>query len=237
MNIRGLLRRLYFRAANFLLAPYLFQSRNALFRKPVNDFFWHAFRALEMNQIDGDYVEFGVFKGRTWRTAFAAAAGMGYHCHFWAFDSFEGLPPKDPGTEEHDRWQPGALKNSRHNFEALCAQIGMRLDQYTIVPGFFEDSLVRIPPEGPPRNISLAYLDCDMYKSTREVLSFLVPRLKHGMIIAFDDYFIWSHDQLSGNRQAYLELLANHEKWHLEPFASINWHGKAFVVEDRSLLG
>ena len=59
---------------------------------------------------------------------------------------------------------------------------------------------------------------------------------KHGMIIAFDDYHCWSPTQLSGERRAKLELVSDHEKWHLEPFLKYGWHGHSFVVEDKRLL-
>jgi hypothetical protein len=47
-----------------------------------------------------------------------------------------------------------------------------------------------------------------MYSSTRTVLSFLESRLKHGMIVAFDDYFCWSSTQISGERRAFVEFVA-----------------------------
>jgi O-methyltransferase len=56
--------------------------------------------------------------------------------------------------------------------------------------------------------VALACVDCDMYSSTRTVLSFLESRLKHGMIVAFDDYFCWSSTQISGERRAFVEFVA-----------------------------
>ena len=87
-----------------------------------------------------------------------------------------------------------------------------------------------------PANIALAYVDCDLYSSTMSVLEFLEPRLKHGMIVAFDDYFCWSSGQLSGERRAMLEVFDAHARWHLEPYVQFGWHGQSFVVENRELL-
>ena len=53
----------------------------------------------------------------------------------------------------------------------------------------------------PPTNIALAYIDCDMYSSTKTVLEFLLPRLKHGRTLAFDDYFCWADDRVSGGKR------------------------------------
>ena len=52
----------------------------------------------------------------------------------------------------------------------------------------------------------MAYIDCNLYSSTVTVLEFLAPRLKHGMIVAFDDYFCWSPTQVSGERFALHEF-------------------------------
>ena len=90
-------------------------------------------------------------------------------------------------------------------------------------------------PGDQPVNIALAYLDCDLYSSTCEVLKFLLPRLKHGMIVAFDDYFCWSAERPSGERQAMLEYLGDNDRWHLLPYVQFGWHGQSFVVEDRHL--
>jgi hypothetical protein len=88
-----------------------------------------------------------------------------------------------------------------------------------------------------PVNIALAFIDCDMYSSTKSVLRFLMPRLKHGMIIAFDDYFCWSATQVSGERRAMLEAFGRNEKWQLLPYMQFGYHGQSFVVEDKLILG
>ena len=105
-----------------------------------------------------------------------------------------------------------------------------------MVPGFYHDTLDRMAPTDRPVNIALAFIDCDMYSSTRSVLGFLMPRLKHGMIIAFDDYFCWTPTQPSGERRAMVEFFGDHPKWNLLPFMNFGWHGQSFVVEDKTLF-
>ena len=68
-------------------------------------------------------------------------------------------------------------------------------------------------------------------------LEFLMPRLKHGMIIAFDDYYCWSSTQVSGERKASSEFFQDNEYWALLPFVQYGWGGMSFVVEDRKLEG
>ena len=52
-----------------------------------------AFGFIHNNGIKGDYLEFGVFRGRTFAEAWNAARRYGRQkMHFYAFDSFTGLP-------------------------------------------------------------------------------------------------------------------------------------------------
>lgn len=83
---------------------------------------------------------------------------------------------------------------------------------------------------------ALAYVDCDLYSSTAEVLRFLGTRLKHGMIVAFDDYYCWSGTAVSGERNACNEFFAGHPEFRLLPYLPFGWHGMSFVIEDKALL-
>lgn len=205
-------------------------------RKCRQEFFYNAFRALSFNGIDGDYAEFGCFGGMTFALAYHESRRHRYKARLWAFDSFQGLPaPKEAG-DEHPAWKEGTRATSLDNFHALCASNGIPSDAYSVVPGFFDQTLTRLSPEDAPMNIALAYIDCDLYSSTKTVLQFLLPRLKHGMIIAFDDYFCWSASQISGERKAMLELLSNDGTWSLLPYMEYGWHGNSFVVEDKRIL-
>ena len=38
-------------------------------------------------------------------------------------------------------------------------------------------------------NVAFLHVDCDLYSSTKTVLSFLADRLKPGAVIVFDEYF------------------------------------------------
>src|SRR5215475_3758827 len=58
-----------------------------------------ALHLLSRIELDGDYLEFGVFRGETFRNAiraahqgFRAAKERRFPGRFFAFDSFEGLP-------------------------------------------------------------------------------------------------------------------------------------------------
>jgi O-methyltransferase len=123
---------------------------------------------------------------------------------------------------------------SVEDFHAVLATRGVPREAYTTVEGYFAESLPPLGSDGPPRDIALAYVDCDLYSSTVSVLGFLEPRLKHGMFLAFDDYYCWTASDVSGERAALDEFAADHPEWNFHRYMSIDWGGVAFVVEDAS---
>jgi hypothetical protein len=201
------------------------------------EFFRCAFSALAFNGIDGDYAEFGCCGGVTFGLAFNQSRKNNYHCRLLAFDSFRGLPAKVTKEDDHPIWMEGTMAIDVEEFIRICNENNIPRSEYFIVPGYFEESLKETVSDNLPSNISLAYIDCDLYSSARSVLEFLGPRLKHGMIIAFDDYYCWSATQVSGERKACAEYFRNSEKWVLLPFIKYGWGGMSFVVEDKKLNG
>jgi O-methyltransferase len=207
------------------------------------EFFRRAFITLGFNGIEGDYAEFGCHSGRTFNLAYQEYQKATKHMsflsykmrrHFWALDSFKGLPGARGPEDSHPFWIEGTLAMSRDEFVAACASNGISPAEYDIVEGYYEDSLTR--QEGLPSEIALAYIDCDMYNSIREVLRFLESRLRHGMMLALDDYFVYSRDQASGARRAVVELFRNSSEWRLLPYFQFAWGGQSFVLESKRIL-
>lgn len=203
---------------------------NAAFRFK-NQFFWWAFKALTFNQIDGDYVEFGSHGGVTFRLAYNQINQRRFQRHMWAFDSFQGLPEWTSPKDEHPIWRKGAMATSENEFHDICHSHGIPRERYTVVPGFYDETLPAMPADSMPTNIALAYIDCDLFSSTKTVLEFLEPRLKHGMILAFDDYFCWSATQISGERMAFLELMSKETPWNFVRYRDYGWAGTSYLVE------
>ncbi len=200
------------------------------------EFFYNAFKVLSFNGIEGDYVEFGCRGGMTFALAYYEAKRHAYKTKLWAFDSFQGLPAPEGAKDEHPVWKKGDMMTTLHEFHAICNSNKIPRNAYTAVPGFYKQTLIATNTINLPDNISLAYIDCDLYSSTKTVLEFLMPHLKHGMIIAFDDYFCWSRSQIAGERMAALELFSKHPRWELVPYMQFGWHGNSFVVEDKTII-
>lgn len=202
------------------------------------EFFYDAWVNQNVNGISGDYVEFGSWGGNTLNQAYIAMGKAGMDRHMWAFDSFEGLPEAQDDRDHHPGWRPGSAfgQGGVDSFQADCDAHGIPRDAYTAVEGYFDATLPPLGTDEPPNDIAIAYIDCNMYSSTVTVFEFLESRLKHGMIVAFDDYFCWSPTQVSGERAVLHEFLQAHPEWHFERYKDVHRAGVSFVVERADLL-
>jgi len=195
------------------------------------EFMARAFSAIAVNGIDGDYLEFGVAYGKTMWAAWRSSRAAGLAPHLWAFDSFEGLP--DPTSDidvDHPSWQKGRYAVKQERFTTNLASMGVAENDFTVIPGFFSESLAKERRDDLPNSVALAYVDCDMYSSTVEVLDYLRGIVSTGTIVAFDDWFCWSASGLSGEQIALRELVDAHPELRFNAYLPIGWHGMSFFV-------
>lgn len=193
---------------------------------------WHYAR---FNGIAGDYAEFGCHGAHTFRMSWHAIRLLDASAHLWAFDSFAGLPPAADGRDDHPQWVAGSMSTPLRDFHRLCRRAGMGTADYDVVPGYYGDTLAPDAPGLRPDAVAVAYVDCDLYSSTVDVLAFLEARLRPGSVIAFDDYFCTSPVGPSGERRAMVEHFAA-SRWRLVPYVQFGWAGMSFVVEPRGEL-
>lgn len=164
----------------------LFLEKDNLFYELIQrqEFMRKTFHFFSFNGITGDYLEFGCCSGNTFRLAYQESRKLNFDCKLWAFDSFSGLPSPSSHRDEHPRWKEGSMSISVDEFNTICRINKIPDLAYNIIPGFYKDTIGKTNFVGHdfPADIALAYIDCDMYSSTKIVLEFLGKRLKHGMI-------------------------------------------------------
>lgn len=125
--------------------------------------------SLEYATLKGLTLEFGVFHGRSLRLI---ADRVKRNVH--GFDSFRGLP---------ENWTPRTPAGS-YSTEGRIPRLPEHVELHQ---GWFQDSLPEFV-RGEKRPVRLAHLDCDLYSSTRTVLENLLPLLRKGSVLVFDDY-------------------------------------------------
>jgi hypothetical protein len=146
--------------------------------------------------VTGAIVECGIAGGGSSAVMALALRDAGAFRHLWLFDSYEGLPdptlddidPASGGTGAHIRPLPkGSCLGTFEEVEHLMGDvIGVPRDQFTMVKGWFQDS-VR-PNAETIGEIAVLRLDGDWYESTRTCLDGLYSRLAPGGLLIVDDY-------------------------------------------------
>ena len=140
------------------------------------------------NNIEGDFVETGVWKGGSSILVYNLFKILEEDRKVWAYDSFKGLPKPDPinypidsGDIHHSISHLSvSLKEVKENFEKFSG-----LDENVIfVEGWFRDTI----PQNKINKICVLRLDGDMYESTMPVLEYLYPKLSVGGYCIIDDY-------------------------------------------------
>jgi hypothetical protein len=200
-------------------------------------FFQIASHYLQANRLSGYYLEFGSHQGATFRMALNILGTYTNSTYkiskFISFDSFEGMP--EPSKIDRSKlFKKGMNLTSLGQFKKM---IKKDLHRSIIVKGFYNKSLPNYKlPEGD--RVALAYIDCDYYDSTREVLDFLSNYLTHGLILVFDDYDCYYADPLRGQRLAFSQFRVKVERnFTFVDFFKLSSGGQAYIVLEKSKMG
>lgn len=183
------------------------------------------------NEVEGDYLEFGVFRGAAFTEAWHAARRNGLSMRLHAFDSFEGLPDvtgKDAGGE----FSKGQYAAGRDEFERNLRSRGVDMDRVTITPGWFDASLTATrASELRINKAAIVWIDGDLYASTVPVLKFITNLVQQGTILCFDDWYCFKGRRDRGEQLACSEWLAANPRITLTPYRSFHWAGQSFIVQ------
>lgn len=200
---------------------------------------WHY---LARAGVRGDYLEFGVYRGTSFRLALRCAGkffrrGDAQGPRFFAFDSFAGLPEPDPARDAAGVFLQGEYAAGALAFRRAVGRAA-RGRQVVIVPGFYEQSLTaEIRAHHHLERAAFVAIDCDLYPSTRTALDFCTPLLQTGSVVYFDDWFFSGGDMTLGEPGACADWLAEHPGLTLIDFGNVGVMGKMFLVNRRPQAG
>jgi hypothetical protein len=199
-------------------------------------FFVDVFDFLKENNVEGDYLEFGCHRARTFRMALTEARKHNIEdMRFYAFDSFQGLP--EPTSKPAiGRWHTGgALMTAEAEFNTLIEQHGLYPDKIRIRKGFYDKSLNEVGKQwirNENARVALATIDCDLYESAQCVFPFIEEFLQEGSVIYLDDAFVGYKGNPSKGVAAAFEEHKAESKFKFERLADIGWMGRAYVAYD-----
>jgi hypothetical protein len=192
----------------------------------------HTAMAFVSNErVEGDYLEFGVFRGRSFVEAWHAASyWKRVAMRFVAFDSFAGLPELGD-VDAGGPFRQADYRASRDEFEATLRQHRVPPSRVSVVEGLFEQTL---DPDARTtvgvRQAAVAVIDCDLYASTVLVLDFLTDLLVDGSVLIFDDWYTFKGRPDRGEQRATAEWLRRNPRLRLVPYRSFSWSGQSFIV-------
>lgn len=161
-----------------------------------------AVKHLVKNNIQGDIVECGVWKGGSMlAVAETLVEKNEMHRELYLYDTYEGMSTPtehdvnyteekakdllsiDQNKEENVVWAYSALNTVKQTM-ALSLYPENKIHY---IKGKVEDTI----PSVLPQKISLLRLDTDWYESTKHELTHLYPRLVTGGVLIIDDYGFW----------------------------------------------
>lgn len=142
----------------------------------------HVADTLQLQKEAVDYLEFGVFKGNSFKWWLANCQHA--DARFYGFDTFEGLP-EDWGT-----YNKGDMAANIPVINDSRGEFLQGLFQDTL-PGFLAAQRIRRDTR------KIIHLDADLFSSTLFALTSLAPYLKKGDLLLFDEFNVPNHEFLA----------------------------------------
>lgn len=173
--------------------------------------------ARESLAAEGDFVEFGCYKGDTaLLLAEILKDGCGKVCgklsrRLWLYDSFEGLPEKSASdfSALGEDFRAGELFVTKREVKERFLRAGLPVP--VIKKAWFRD----LAEADLPEKICFAFLDGDFYESIRDSLGLVSGRMSDGGVIIVHDY---GNPALPGVKKAVDEWLRGRD---LETYKSL----------------
>lgn len=185
----------------------------------------------------GDYLEFGVHEGKSFATAYAMAQKYKLSSmHFYAFDSFQGLPTITGIDRDGGQFKEGDYACSEAQFSENMRKRGVDITKVTTVPGWFEEVLNNETKKRLPITAaSVIWVDCDIYESTVPVLDFIRDYVIDGTIIIFDDWFCFRGSPERGEQKAFREWLSRNPSITASEYFKHGFFGNSFILHRKWL--
>lgn len=136
----------------------------------------------------GTALEFGVYVGNSFMRLAEEVIQHYPNTKLIGFDSWQGLPPETENVWYPDRHAKGQFAAIKDVIIAKLKLRGIYLDpRFKLVDGFFETSLTKELQES-IKDLIFVNVDVDIHKSCVELLEFIQPMLRPGVVLYFDDW-------------------------------------------------
>ena len=177
------------------------QISEQLKTKEGRELYWHSLVEQSRNydlidlllksiSLEGDIIEFGVWRGQTTKRMAAVAKNAGVKKKLYACDSFEGFGDELITSKDTSLFR--SVNRLKKKFNA-ANDVPDKLDEFFnyfdldgfCIKGFFSQSLSTIDNTA---KYCFAHVDCDAYTSHLDCLNYVYQRMSKGGCIVFYDY-------------------------------------------------
>ena len=208
------------------------------------------------NQVEGDYLEFGVYSGKSFTESYRGLErnkkilqeeGLSLQhdqyeylkteTRFFAFDSFQGFPEfsgQDLTSKIPEHWKAGDVSMGEEDFLQILESNGLDLSLVKTIKGWYDETLTSdLKDTLSLRKAALIHIDCDLYESTVPCLDFITDLIQDGTVIVFDDWYRYKNDPDLGVQGATNNWLKRNPHLNLTELASYRAKSIAFIVNVR----
>lgn len=164
----------------------------------LKTFLAHYQLFLKTQQLAGDIVELGIFRGRSLMSLahFLEIHNMGdRHKQVFGFDNWQGLKLTEKDGAPQEGKKDGNYNASQYKQELLdiikvfdADRLAPHKPRIVLVDGNIEETVPKFIADHPGLRISLIHFDCDTYEPTMTGLKYLYPLVVTGGVVMFDEY-------------------------------------------------
>lgn len=196
-------------------------------------FFYHEL-LHRIEGVPGDVAEFGVAGGISILSMVRILRLLEpdtdprHRRMLYGFDSFEGLPELAPEDAVRHGGEAEMKKGGFYDpggYGDLFAFAEDKANNLRLIKGWFNETLPVFLANQPATAFALVHVDCDLYESTKTVLSLLWERVVPGGVVAFDELF---HPDFPGETVAFREFAAERR---FTIHQSRMWPSKKYIVK------
>lgn len=185
----------------------------------------------EIEEIKGDYFEFGMFEGASLYSAVTNHKKIKSEIkrQFYGFDSFEGFKYFTK-EDNHPFFKENEFKSS---YEKVLKRF-KKYPNVNIIPGYFEKSLKtkKMLQIRKTSKCAIVFIDCDLSSPAFISLEYIAPLLQKGSVIILDDYWAYKGDTTLGSCGAMNKFLKKHTNIKVRPYYNYGHGGTSFIVYD-----
>ena len=211
--------------------------------------------------IEGDYYEFGVWRGQTFVYAYlrfietakkrlSKSSFIGINLKadikrrkilesttFHAFDSFEGLPELTKEDQYSDDFFKGQFSAGTEVLNSLMKKFNVPEKRVRIHKGWFSETCnYEYSKRKNLKKASIVWLDCDIYSSAKDCFNLITHLIQDGTVLIIDDWFSNKGSPIHGVQKAFYEWSKKDNitsKWTFVEYQKESWKRISFIVNSR----